>query len=180
MPQLRLCLFDRLVPAARLCHDLAGMHVALGLHARAPRIVFGRGVGDTGRRRAGNLAGAHTARQPLGLLSLQLLQHVLDGDGVEDVFRRRGQDGQHGEGAVLLVLLKAATEAVLQSIAAAELSLVGAAGTYFSLATLSSPILALASPSFPNTYWPARYPAPSTPAPIAKLVRFRRSHCRVD
>lgn len=38
----------------------------------------------------------------------------------------------------------------------------------------------LASDNFPSTYCPAMYPAPSTPAPMAKFVRFRRSHCRVD
>jgi hypothetical protein len=30
-----------------------------------------------------------------------------------------------------------------------------------------------------SAYCPARYPAPSTPAPIAKLARFRRSHLLV-
>lgn len=37
----------------------------------------------------------------------------------------------------------------------------------------------LASVIFDSMYWPATYPAPTIPSPIAKPVRFRRSHLRV-
>jgi len=41
-------------------------------------------------------------------LSLQLFQHLFDGNGIQYVLGRGGQDGEDGEGAVFLVLLEAA------------------------------------------------------------------------
>ena len=51
---------------------------------------------------------------------------------------------------------------------------------YFSFAMRSSFMRCRASETLPRIYWPARYPAPSTPAPITKLVRLRRNHLRVE
>lgn len=53
------------------------------------------------------------------------------------------------------------------------------AKAYFSLAILSICMRSLASLIFPRTYWPARYVAPTTPAPMAIPFRFRRSQRRV-
>ena len=97
-------------------HDLTGMDEAVGLQVGAARVVCDRRVGhalrvcDTGRRRARNLAGANTPRQALRLLPLQLLKHPFDGNGLEYILRRSGQDSQDGEGAVLLVLLEPAAK----------------------------------------------------------------------
>lgn len=51
--------------------------------------------------------------------------------------------------------------------------------TYFSREIRSLLIRSLASVIFVITYCPARYPAPTTPAPIAKALRLRRSQ-RLD
>lgn len=40
-------------------------------------------------------------------------------------------------------------------------------------------IRSLASVIFDSRYWPVAYPTPIAPHPIAKLVRFRRSHLPV-
>lgn len=129
VPQLRLALLARLGRlllasgfgaglarhgAPRLQRDLAGMHIALriGLHA-APCAVFRR-VSHTRGRTTRNLAGPHAPRQPLGLLPLQLLQHLLDGYRVEDLLRGRRQNRQHRERAVFLVLLEAPAQVLLR------------------------------------------------------------------
>ena len=87
-------------------HDLAGVHEAVRLQAGAAAIVLGC-VCHARRRGAGQLAGADTAGQTLRLLLLQLFQHLLHRQGIEDVLRRRRQDSEHSEGAVLLVLFEA-------------------------------------------------------------------------
>ncbi len=51
--------------------------------------------------------------------------------------------------------------------------------TYFSFDIRSSVVRCLASWILPITYWPATYPAPTTPAEIRRVVLFRRSHRRV-
>jgi len=43
-------------------------------------------------------------------VALQVLQGLLDGQGLDYVLGGGGQDGEDGEGAVLLVLLEAAAQ----------------------------------------------------------------------
>ena len=57
--------------------------------------------------------------------------------------------------------------------------LVGEVAAYLSLAILSLLMRSLASDIFEKTYCVARYPTPSAPNPMAKLVRFRRTQRRV-
>jgi hypothetical protein len=86
------------------------VHIALALEAGALGVVLGR-VCHARRRGARNLARSYTPCQPLRFLFLQLLQHLLHGDGVEDVLGGGREDGEDGKGAVFLVLLEAAAEA---------------------------------------------------------------------
>ena len=130
VPQLRLALLTRLAllyppsslsARARLARhgaplalqrNLAGMHIALRLHALTLAPVLGR-VHHTRRRRTRNLTRPNTPTQPLRLLPLQLLQHLFDGNRVEDLLRRGRQDGENSERAVFLVLLEAPAQILL-------------------------------------------------------------------
>jgi hypothetical protein len=88
---------------------LAGVDIAVGVHAgAATACVIVDCVGDA----AGNLAGANAACETLGLLTLQLVERVLDGQRIDNLVRGGGQDGQDGEGAVFLVLLESTAQAV--------------------------------------------------------------------
>lgn len=108
--------FGRHSAALSVQRNLAGMHVALcaRLHALAPAAVLSR-VYHTRWRTTRNFARSHTPRQPLGLLPLQLLQHLLDWNSIEDLLSRSGQDGQNSECAVLLVLLEASTQVLFRN-----------------------------------------------------------------
>lgn len=88
------------------------MHIALRILHTAPGTVL-RCVNHTRRRTARNLTRSHASRQPLGLLPLQLLQHLLDGYRIKDLLCGRRQDGKDCEGAVFLVLLEASPEVLL-------------------------------------------------------------------
>jgi hypothetical protein len=112
IPQLRLRLLALLLRARlTLCwrlplqRDLARMHVPVRLQTRAPRIII-RCVCDTRRGRRANFTRANAPREPLRLLPLQLLEHLLHRDRVENVLRGRGQDREDREGAVFLVLFE--------------------------------------------------------------------------
>ena len=91
--------------------DLTGMDEAVRLETGALCILLG-GVGNAWGRGAGELAGADAPGQALCLLLLQLFEDLLDGDGLEDVLGGGREDGEDGEGAVLLVLLEAAAQTV--------------------------------------------------------------------
>lgn len=52
--------------------------------------------------------------------------------------------------------------------------------SYLSLAMRSLAIRCLASVTFDSRYWPVTYATPTTPHPMAKPVRFRRSHLLVE
>jgi hypothetical protein len=121
VPQLRFALpalplaciggpLDAARGAVALASYLTGVHIALALKASALGVVFSR-VCHARRRGARNLARSHAACQSLGLLLLQLFQHLLYGNGVEDVLSGSREDGQDGEGAIFLVLFEAAAEA---------------------------------------------------------------------
>jgi hypothetical protein len=94
------------------------------------------------------------ARNPRGLLLLELLGEGFNGEGLDDVFGSGGEERKNGVGTVFLVLLEAAIDAGKGSIPV-QLQGVGRLN-YFSFATRSLIIRLRASDSLLPTYWTAK------------------------
>jgi hypothetical protein len=86
-------------------------------------------------------------------LALQLFQYLFDRYRIEYVLGRSRENGEDGEGAVLLVLLKAPPQTVYMSVSA---TLASSTPAYFSFAMRSSLMRCLVSEILPSTYCPAR------------------------
>jgi len=92
------------LPASALAlSDLARVHECIALEARKALAIV---IGYARRHRRCYLRRRNAPRQPLSLVSLQLIQYILHRYRLNDVLGGGGENGEDSEATILLILFK--------------------------------------------------------------------------